>query len=160
MTSNIGSNWILESTNYAEMKKRVTEALEAHFRPEFLNRVDETVIFRRLGADELQGIIDIQLRIVEKRLTDRKIGIELSKAARAFLAKQGYDPAYGARPLKRAVQQFILNPLSNRIISGEFTEGDKIMIDVSRRETEENLQFKKMDNKKSLENSTEGTVKP
>jgi len=143
MTSNIGSNWIQESADYAEMKKRVIEALQAHFRPEFLNRINETVIFRRLGAEELQGIIDIQLQAVEKRLAGRKIEFQLSKAARSFLAKQGYDPAYGARPLKRAIQQLILNPLSSAIIAGEFGEGDRVIVDINRSETQETLIFSK-----------------
>lgn len=143
MTSNIGSNWIQESSKYEEIKKHITEALQAHFRPEFLNRLDETIIFRRLAADELQGIIDIQLKAVEKRLGERKIALELTKNARNFVAKEGYDPAYGARPLKRTIQRMILNPLSSRIIAGEFKEGDRILVDLSRKGAEETLVFKK-----------------
>jgi ATP-dependent Clp protease ATP-binding subunit ClpB len=151
MTSNIGSNWIQESADYNEMRKRVEEALQAHFRPEFLNRIDETIIFRRLGADELQGIIDIQLTIVEKRLAERGLHIELTRAARSFLAKQGYDPAFGARPLKRAVQQHILNPLSTKIIAGEFKDGDHITIDLNRKGAEEMLEFRKTEKKEKVE---------
>lgn len=143
MTSNIGSNWIQESSKYDEMKKRVLEALQAHFRPEFLNRVDEIIIFKRLGAEELQGIIDIQLQAVYKRLSEKKITLELTKNARNFLAREGYDPAFGARPLKRTIQRMLLNPLSSKIISGEFKEGDKITADLSRKGSQESLEFKK-----------------
>ncbi|OGS03708.1 MAG: ATP-dependent chaperone ClpB [Elusimicrobia bacterium RIFOXYB12_FULL_50_12] len=143
MTSNVGSNFIQESTQYEEMKKRVSEALQAHFRPEFLNRIDEIIIFQRLSAGELQGIIDIQLEQLEKRLSDKKIVIELSKNARNHLAKTGYDPAFGARPLKRTIQNLVLNPLSSRIIAGEFKEGDKVVIDFSRSDNKEELVFKK-----------------
>jgi ATP-dependent Clp protease ATP-binding subunit ClpB len=147
MTSNIGSNFIQESNQYEDMKKRVLEAMQAHFRPEFLNRIDEIIIFQRLGADELQGIIDIQLKILEKRLAERKITLALTKAARNFLAKEGYDPAYGARPLKRAIQQKVLNPLASRIIAGDFKEGDTIEADLSRKGTEETLVFRKQEEK-------------
>jgi ATP-dependent Clp protease ATP-binding subunit ClpB len=143
MTSNVGSNFIQETSEYSEMKKRVTEALQAHFRPEFLNRVDELIIFKKLGSDELQGIIDIQLKLVEKRLADKKISLALSKNARNFIAKEGYDPVYGARPLKRAIQNLLLNPLSGRIISGEFKEGDSLTADVQRKGAEESIIFKK-----------------
>jgi ATP-dependent Clp protease ATP-binding subunit ClpB len=143
MTSNIGSNWIQESADYAEIRKRIAEALQAHFRPEFLNRVDETIVFRRLGAEELQGIIDIQLRTVARRLAERNITLDLSKAARSYLSKQGYDPAFGARPLKRAIQQHLLNPLANRIIAGDFTDGERIAVDVDRTGPEEKLTFTK-----------------
>jgi len=143
MTSNIGSNWIQESSQHEDIKKRINEALQAHFRPEFLNRIDEVIIFQRLAADQLQGIIDIQLRLLEKRLEERKLTIELTKNARNYLAKVGYDPAFGARPLKRAIQSLILNPLSSRIIAGEFKEGDRISIDFARKGAEESLVFKK-----------------
>jgi ATPases with chaperone activity, ATP-binding subunit len=143
MTSNIGSNWIQESAEYGEMKKRVQEALQAHFRPEFLNRIDDIIIFRRLAAEELQGIIDIQLAAVEKRLAERKIKLELTKNARNFIAKEGYDPAFGARPLKRVIQRLVLNPLSSKIIAGEFAEGDQVLVDLSRKGSEETLVFKK-----------------
>jgi len=143
MTSNIGSNWIQESADYNDMKKKVLEALSAHFRPEFLNRIDETIIFGRLGAEELQGIIDIQLKTVEKRLAEKKIRLTLTKNARNFIAKEGYDPAFGARPLKRTVQRLLLNPLSTKIISGEFKEGDSISADLKREAAGETITFKK-----------------
>ena len=141
MTSNIGSNWIQESAEYSEMKKRVLEALNAHFKPEFLNRIDEVIIFRRLGASELQGIIDIQLKSIERRLAERKIKLNLSKNARNFIAKDGYDPAFGARPLKRTLQKLILNPLSTKIIAGEFKENDEVTADLKRDASGETIFF-------------------
>jgi ATP-dependent Clp protease ATP-binding subunit ClpB len=143
MTSNIGSSVIQESSEYGDMKKKVLDILSSNFKPEFLNRVDEIIIFRKLGADELQGIIDIQLKIVEKRLAEKKINLILSKNARNFIAKEGYDPAYGARPLKRAVQKLLLNPLSAKIISGEFKENDDISADLKRSPEGETIFFKK-----------------
>ncbi len=153
MTSNIGSNWIQESAEYGEMKKRVQEALQAHFRPEFLNRIDDIIIFRRLAAEELQGIIDIQLAAVEKRLAERKIKLELTKNARNFIAKEGYDPAFGARPLKRVIQRLVLNPLSSKIIAGEFAEGDQVLVDLSRKGSEETLVFKKIPHEKKYKSN-------
>jgi ATP-dependent Clp protease ATP-binding subunit ClpB len=141
MTSNIGSNWIQESAKYDEMKKNVMEALHAHFRPEFLNRVDDIIIFRRLGAEELRSIIDIQLKIVERRLAERNITLELTKNAVNYIAKEGYDPAYGARPLKRTIQKLILDPLSISIIGGEFKEGDTIVADLSHKDSTEEISF-------------------
>jgi len=143
MTSNIGSNWIQESAEYGEMKKRVLEALNAHFKPEFLNRIDEIIIFRRLGASELQGIIDIQLKSIEKRLDEKKIKLLLSKSARAFIAKEGYDPAFGARPLKRTLQKLLLNPLSTKLIAGELKENDTVTADLKRDAAGETIVFKK-----------------
>jgi ATP-dependent Clp protease ATP-binding subunit ClpB len=142
MTSNVGSNWIQESKEYTEMKKRVLESLQAHFRPEFLNRIDEIIIFGRLGADELQKIIDIQLKAVAARLAERKITLELTKSARNFIAKEGYDPAFGARPLKRTIQRLLLNPLSSILIAGEFKDGDRVLVDLSRKGADETLTFR------------------
>ncbi|MEI8217569.1 MAG: AAA family ATPase, partial [Elusimicrobiota bacterium] len=142
-TSNIGSNWIQESADYNDMKKKVNEALTAHFRPEFLNRIDEIIIFRRLAAEQLQGIIDIQLAAVQKRLADRKLNLVLTKTARAFLAKAGYDPAFGARPLKRSIQNLLLNPLSAKLIAGEYAQGDTIAVDSARKDGVETLVFSK-----------------
>ncbi|MBN1621834.1 MAG: ATP-dependent chaperone ClpB [Endomicrobiales bacterium] len=143
MTSNIGSNWIQENSSYDEMKKKINEALQSHFRPEFLNRIDEIIIFRKLGAEELQNIIDIQMNLVTKRLAEQKLTLTLSKNARNLIAKEGYDPAFGARPLKRTIQKLLLTPLSAKIISGEFKEGDKISVDSKRKGTEETLTFSK-----------------
>src|SRR4029077_10726582 len=104
MTSNIGSNWIQEEKNHEEIKKRVQEALRAHFRPEFLNRIDEIVIFRRLDDRQLSQIVDIQLSEMQRRLAEKRIRLELTEAAKNAVAKEGFDPAFGARPLKRAIQ--------------------------------------------------------
>jgi len=119
------------------------DALKTHFRPEFLNRGDDIIIFKKLGAEELQGIIDIQLKVLDKRLEEKKLTVSLGKNARNLLAREGYDPAYGARPLKRSIQKLILDPLSERIIAGDFKEGDKIQADVQRKGAEEEITFKK-----------------
>jgi ATP-dependent Clp protease ATP-binding subunit ClpB len=129
MTSNIGSNWIQEESDVSKIRSRVQEALRAHFRPEFLNRIDETVIFTRLGADELSQIIEIQLKQVAKRLEEKKIHLQLSPGARAAIAKEGYDPAYGARPLKRALQRMVLDPLAKLVIGGKVSEGSTILVE-------------------------------
>jgi ATP-dependent Clp protease ATP-binding subunit ClpB len=131
MTSNIGSQFIMEDLKVEERNKRVMEALRGHFRPEFLNRVDEIVIFDRLSDKEIGKIVDIQLARLEKRLGKQNLKLELSDKARAFLAKEGYDPAYGARPLKRVIQQKILDPLSMEILDGKIHEGQTIVADAS-----------------------------
>jgi ATP-dependent Clp protease ATP-binding subunit ClpB len=107
----------------------VTEALRAQFRPEFLNRVDEIIIFHSLSREEMRSIIDIQLRGLTKRLEDRKIRIELTERAKDQLIAEGYDPTYGARPLKRTIQREVLDPLAMRVLQGEFGEGDTVRID-------------------------------
>jgi ATP-dependent Clp protease ATP-binding subunit ClpB len=127
MTSNIGSQFIMEDLPVEERNRRVMEALRGHFRPEFLNRIDETIIFDRLTDKEITSIVDIQLKRLLKRLDQQNIRLELTDQARKFLAKEGYDPAYGARPLKRVIQQQILNPLSVAILDGQFGEGDSIV---------------------------------
>jgi ATP-dependent Clp protease ATP-binding subunit ClpB len=142
MTSNIGSQYIQEYDNYDDMKNKVMQELHNYFRPEFLNRIDETIIFQSLGEKELNKIIDIQLKYFEKRLSDRKIHVELTDKAKDFISSKGYDPAFGARPLKRAIQLYLLNPLSSKLISGEFKEADKIIVDFTRSNKEE-LEFKK-----------------
>ncbi len=149
MTSNIGSNWIQETSDYKEMKGKVEEALEAHFRPEFLNRVDEVLIFRRLEADQMNGIVERQLKTLLKRLENRKIEVTLEENARRFLVKEGFDPAYGARPLKRAIQKFVVDPLAQKIVKGEINEGDSIVVSAKRTEGVESLVFKKPERKKA-----------
>ena len=139
MTSNIGSQFIMEDLPVDERNRRVMEALRGHFRPEFLNRIDETIIFDRLTDKEITSIVDIQLKRLLKRLDAQNIRLELTDKAKKFLAKEGYDPAYGARPLKRVIQQQILNPLSVAILDGEFGEGDKIVADVDK----DHLEFSK-----------------
>jgi len=131
MTSNIGSQFIMEELAVEERNKRVMEALRGHFRPEFLNRVDEIVIFDRLTDKEITKIVDIQLARLATRLGKQKLHLELTDKARTYLAKEGYDPAYGARPLKRVIQQKILDPLSMEILDGKIHEGQTIKADVS-----------------------------
>ncbi len=132
MTSNIGSQWIQELavSNREEMEKRVTEALRAHFKPEFLNRIDETIIFKNLTREQLVEIVDIQIRILRDRLAARNIGLTLSEAALSFISDKGYDPIYGARPLKRVIQQHIENPLSMDILKGNILDGDRIEAEI------------------------------
>ena len=139
MTSNIGSQFIMEDLPVEERNRRVMEALRGHFRPEFLNRIDETIIFDRLTDKEITSIVDIQLKRLLKRLDQQNIRLELTDKAKKFLAKEGYDPAYGARPLKRVIQQQILNPLSVAILDGQFGEGDKIVADLDK----DHLEFRK-----------------
>lgn len=132
MTSNIGSQWIQEMgvSRREEMEKRVMDALRARFKPEFLNRVDDIIVFHNLTPEQLNAIVDIQLKRVQKRLEDKHITLELSDAAKTFLAREGYDPVYGARPLKRAIQKRIENPLAMEILKGHFKEGAHILADV------------------------------
>ncbi|HLJ16178.1 MAG TPA: ATP-dependent chaperone ClpB [Bryobacteraceae bacterium] len=138
MTSNIGSHRILDyrgafaGEDYARMKEAVLEELRRAFRPEFLNRVDETIVFHALTEDHLKEIVEIQLAGLRARLAERHIEIELSDAARAWLVRTGYDPAYGARPLKRAIQKEIETPLARRILAGEVRDGQRVSIDVER----------------------------
>ena len=110
---------------------RDADSLRAHFRPEFINRLDEIVWFHALEQDHIRQIVEIQLRGLLKRLGDRKITVELSERAKDFLVREGYDPVYGARPLKRALQRKLLDPLALRVLEGTFREGDTIAVDVS-----------------------------
>jgi ATP-dependent Clp protease ATP-binding subunit ClpB len=121
------------------MKERVMTALREHFKPEFLNRIDETVVFHALTPEQLKHIVDIQLQILNKRLEERKIILNPSDAARDWLARTGYDPVYGARPLKRLIQKDIENPLALKLLEGEFADGDRIIIDAGT----DGLTFKK-----------------
>jgi ATP-dependent Clp protease ATP-binding subunit ClpB len=129
MTSNLGSQFIVDLTDRKEMERRVTAALQQAFKPEFLNRIDEVVIFNPLGREEIKHIVEIQLRRLERLLADRKISIEVTDTAKALLAERGYDPVYGARPLKRTIQRMIQDPLALKILNGEFGEGDRVTID-------------------------------
>ena len=126
LTSNIGSQFIMEDLAKEERNRRVQEALRGHFRPEFLNRIDEIIIFDRLDEKQITHIVDIQLRRLLERLAKQNITLALDASAKKFLAAEGYDPAYGARPLKRVIQKEILDPLSLEILDGHFSEGDKI----------------------------------
>ena len=147
MTSNLGSQYIAESANAGRsseelpegVRRKVTEALRQHFRPEFLNRVDEIIFFHALGIEHMTQIIDIQIRGLLKRLEERKIHVELTEAAKRLVVSEGYDPMYGARPLKRTIQRRVLDPLAMRVLQGEFGEGDHITVDVG----ENGLRFEK-----------------
>ncbi len=134
MTSNIGSQFIGELDDEAQIRTKVLEALRTNFRPEFLNRVDETVIFHRFDKEQITAIVDIQLKHLHKRLADRKIRLEVTEKAKGLLADEGFDPAFGARPLKRTIQRLLQDPLSMRILEGEFKEGDKISVDAKKGE--------------------------
>ncbi|MBW2179009.1 MAG: ATP-dependent chaperone ClpB [Deltaproteobacteria bacterium] len=131
MTSNVGSQWIQElgSSNREEMEKRITETLRATFKPEFLNRIDETIIFHNLSQDQIGEIVKIQIERLGKRLEERNIELSLSDSARSFIAEKGYEPAYGARPLKRAIQKYIENPLSMEILEGRIQDGAHVQAD-------------------------------
>ncbi|MBC7293565.1 MAG: AAA family ATPase, partial [Thermoleophilia bacterium] len=130
MTSNIGSQYILDpDITEVEMRHRVTELLQATFKPEFLNRVDEVIIFHRLTLEDIKGIVEIQVSLLRKRLAERDITLEITDAAKEYLAKQGYDPAYGARPLKRLIQKEIQDRVALALLKGEFKEGDTIRVD-------------------------------
>ncbi len=132
MTSNLGSQVIKElSQDFEKMEKEVMAIMEAHFRPEFLNRMDEIVIFKALSRDVILEIVDIQIEELRERLHDKKIDIELSQEAKKLLAERGYDPVYGARPLKRTIQRDIQNPLAQKILEGKYKERDRIKVDVN-----------------------------
>jgi ATP-dependent Clp protease ATP-binding subunit ClpB len=128
MTSNIGSQYITEEESKEARSRLVMDALRAHFRPEFLNRVDEIIIFDRLTEDDLKKIVEIQLRRLTKRLEQQKITLDLSDSAKELIAREGYDPVYGARPLKRTIQKEILNPLSVDILEGKVREGQTVHV--------------------------------
>ncbi|MEW6430480.1 MAG: ATP-dependent chaperone ClpB [Myxococcota bacterium] len=136
MTSNIGAQAIQDGlanskTLDAHTRREVMDQLRAHFRPEFLNRVDEIVLFEPLKQEDIAKVVDLQMARLRKLAADRRITLELSAAGRAFLAEQGYDPVYGARPLKRAIQKFVQDPLALKILGGEFVPGDRVMIDMA-----------------------------
>ncbi|MFZ1024263.1 MAG: AAA family ATPase, partial [Thermoplasmata archaeon] len=129
LTSNLGSDLIQSAKTEAERRKLLEPALHAHFRPEFLNRLDEIVIFHALTEREILEIVDLQLAQVEARLKDRRIRLKASDAAKRRLAAAGFDPVYGARPLKRAIQRLVVDPLTVRLLGGEIKEGSEIKID-------------------------------
>ena len=138
MTSNIGSHRILDyhgdstGADYAVMRATVLDELRASFRPEFLNRIDEIVVFHALSEGELKSIVEIQLDRVRARLADRRITLEISDEAKTHLARAGYEPAYGARPLKRAIQREVETPLGRKILAGEVRDGDHVRVDLDR----------------------------
>jgi ATP-dependent Clp protease ATP-binding subunit ClpB len=136
MTSNIGSLLIQEyfmegktsKSAQQEMEDKVRAELKRHFRPEFLNRVDDVIIFQSLDEIELARIVDIQLGRLEQRLAQQELVLEVDKSAKALLAKEGYDPQFGARPLKRAIQDHLLDPLATKLLAGDFKPGDKVKV--------------------------------
>ncbi|MCX8159674.1 MAG: ATP-dependent chaperone ClpB [Candidatus Saccharicenans sp.] len=133
MTSNLGSQVIKElSHDYEAMEREVRKILESHFKPEFLNRVDEVIIFRPLNKEVIFKIVDLQIELLRKRMQEKKIDLVLTPGAREALAERGYDPVYGARPLKRTIQKEVQNPLAMKILAGEFKEGDVVEIDADR----------------------------
>ncbi|WP_250121788.1 ATP-dependent chaperone ClpB [Chroococcidiopsis sp. CCMEE 29] len=144
MTSNVGSQYILDlagdDSRYDEMRRRVMEAMRNNFRPEFLNRIDEIIIFHALQRGELRQIVQLQIQRLEQRLADRKMSLKLSDAAIDFLAEVGYDPVFGARPLKRAIQRELETQIAKSILRGEFNDGDTIFVDVEN----ERLAFKRL----------------
>jgi ATP-dependent Clp protease ATP-binding subunit ClpB len=144
MTSNIGSQYILDvagdDNRYDEMRHRVMEAMRNSFRPEFLNRVDEQIIFHALHKSELRKIVQLQVERLRDRLADRKMSLKLSDSALDFLAEVGYDPVFGARPLKRAIQRELETQIAKAILRGEFNDGDTIFVDIEN----ERLAFKRL----------------
>jgi ATP-dependent Clp protease ATP-binding subunit ClpB len=130
MTSNVGSTFITELAEQQDLlRKRVLDAVRAQFRPEFLNRIDEIVIFKNLVTQQLMEIVEKETTILARRLAERKITLDLSDNAKAFIAKEGFDPVYGARPIKRTIQRLIIDPLAQKVLSGEFKEGDTVFVD-------------------------------
>jgi ATP-dependent Clp protease ATP-binding subunit ClpB len=132
MTSNIGSPLILEhrGEDWALVETQVLAQLRAHFRPEFLNRVDDIVVFRPLGEGDIAHIVDLQLDRLRRLMADRKLTLQMSGAAKAFVAHEGYDPAFGARPLKRAVQRLVQDPLAMAVLEGRFPEGSTVVVEL------------------------------
>jgi ATP-dependent Clp protease ATP-binding subunit ClpC len=140
MTSNLGTADLRkaavgfaktsEAVTYEKMKERVNEALKQHFRPEFLNRIDETIVFHELSREEVTQIVDLMIRRVQAQLESQGLGLELTQVAKFFLVDKGHDPALGARPLRRAIQRLIEDPLSEKILWKEFRAGETIIVDV------------------------------
>jgi ATP-dependent Clp protease ATP-binding subunit ClpB len=141
MTSNMGSQWLTDLTagDYDELKKRVMEAVKAHFKPEFINRIDEIIIFRALSLENIRRIVTLQLNYLTKRAAERNIALEYTDKAKEKLAREGCDPAYGARPLKRLIQSLIQNSLAMKILKGDIKEGDKVKVDL---DSKGNMVFK------------------
>jgi ATP-dependent Clp protease ATP-binding subunit ClpB len=144
MTSNIGGQWLLDPEavgDWEEVEKRVWDGLRATFRPEFLNRVDDIIIYKMLGRDELRRIVDLQLERAGSLLAEQNLTLEVTDAARDLISTEGYEPAFGARPLKRALQQLLFNPLSTAVLEGRFSEGDTVVVE--RQADDDRLSFRK-----------------
>jgi len=129
LTSNIGSDLILGAADPETVRDQVFDRLKALFRPEFLNRIDETLLFKKLGKEQILGIVDLQLRFLSDRLAEKRMTLEVTPAAKQYLADEGYDPAFGARPLKRTIQSLVQNPLSKKLLEGGFGDGDAVLAD-------------------------------
>ncbi|MFO0211481.1 MAG: ATP-dependent chaperone ClpB, partial [Pseudanabaena sp.] len=142
--SNVGSQYILDiagdDSRHEEMRARVMESMQASFRPEFLNRIDEIVIFHALRREQLRRIVKLQVQRLEKRLADRRMTLKLAEAALDFIAEVGYDPVYGARPLKRIIQRQLETQIAKGILRGDFSDGDTIFVDIEN----ERLAFKRL----------------
>ncbi|HZY57791.1 MAG TPA: AAA family ATPase, partial [Rubrobacteraceae bacterium] len=151
MTSNVGSQHLVserqfgftasEGVDFRETERRALDALQRSFRPEFINRIDEIIVFQPLTREDVLQIVDIMLKRLNKHLESQKVQIEVTQAAKEFLAEEGYAPKFGARPLARAIRRFVENPLSGRIIGGEFNPGDTVIVDRAQDGREE-LTFK------------------
>jgi ATP-dependent Clp protease ATP-binding subunit ClpB len=143
MTSNIGSEYILEAREEDEdiNEELVLKTMRNYFKPEFLNRVDDIIIYNFLTKDQIKDIVDIQIERLNETLEDHGVQVELTEPAKELLAEKGFDPEYGARPLKRAIQKYIQNPLSMKILEGKFLEGDIIKVDANH---QQKLEFEKI----------------
>jgi len=145
MTSNVGAELIkrqmsigfapkketkAQKLDYDTMKERVLAEMKKTFRPEFINRIDEIIVFHQLTEEQLGSIVDLLVKDLQERLSDRKLLVELSDKAKSWLVKEGYDPIYGARPLRRAIERYVENPLSAKLLQGEFNEGDTVKVDL------------------------------
>ncbi len=131
MTSNVGSTFLSEpGVDEDTMRRQVMDALRGHFRPEFLNRIDEIVFFRRLTEPQLMDVVEKETQLLARRLAERKIGVDLSPSAKSLIVREGFNPVFGARPIRRAIQRLVLDPLAQRLLSGAFTEGDVVFVDV------------------------------
>ena len=139
MTSNLGSTLIQQAEKIEDIRDQIMDLMKATFKPEFLNRVDEVITFNRLGKEEILKIVDIQLAFLSKRLEEQDVTIKISDKAKAHVAEVGFDPQYGARPLKRTLQNLIQNPLAKSIIAGEIKGGDTVLVDTGK----EGLVFRK-----------------
>jgi len=148
LTSNLGSQHLTGGDSETE-EKRVREAIRAELRPELLNRIDEIVVFHSLGREELARIVEIQLGRLSKLLSDKQLRLEMTDRAKAAVGKAGYDPVYGARPLKRALQRMVLDPLAIKVLQGDFRPGDTIRVDANA--SEETLTFTKVNGARGAE---------
>jgi len=120
-----------QEQRYEDMKKKVTDEVKKTFRPEFINRLDDIMVFHELTEEQLRSIVDLMTADLQERLGERKVTLEMTDAAKSWLAKVGFDPLFGARPLRRAVERYVENPLSTKVLRGEFNEGDKVLVDLA-----------------------------